>query len=98
MGLLEAYEENTRPSEARRLPAASAGEAYGPLVRLIMRLSGGAIADVRRAHGILLGIAVAACAAAALIIISQTRIAPVRQFSEDDMRRQLEEYKTFQPF
>lgn len=71
---------------------------YGFFIRLVMRLSGGRIRDVNTASYALLGAAVLIFVAALAVIIANFNILPPPRFSEEQARKQMEEYKKIQPF
>ena len=97
MDILEQYNK-TSPAVTRRILSGADASEHGLLIRAVMRMSGGLVADARRANMILLVIAVAACVAAIAVIAANFNIRPRSGFTEEDARKQLEEYREVQPF
>lgn len=63
-----------------------------------MRLSGGRVRDVNVASYVLLGAVILIFVAAFLLIVLNFNILPAPRFSEDQAKKQMEEYKKIQPF
>ena len=97
MGLLENYKEQN-PEAFREKPKWSPPDDYGFFIRLVMRASGGRIQDVTTACYVLLGAAIFIMAVAAAVIFLNFNFLPRPRFSEEQAKKQMEEYKKIQPF
>ena len=97
MGLLENYKEQN-PSAFREKQKRSPSDDYGFFIRLVMSASGGRIRDANTASYVLLGAAVFIMIVAGALVISNFNLLPGPRFTEEDARKQMEEYKKIQPF
>ena len=97
MGLLENYREQ-HPEAFRDKPKWESPREYGFFIRLVMRLSAGRIHDVNTASYVLLGAAVFIMIVAVVVIFSSFNLLPPPRFSEEQAKKQMEEYKKIQPF
>ena len=97
MGLLENYKEQN-PSAFREKQEWSPPREYGFFIRLVMRLSAGRIRDVNTASYTLLGAAIFIMLVATALVISNFNFLPGPRFTEEQAKKQMEEYKKIQPF
>lgn len=101
MDLLEQYkQQNPEAFQEKKLPILTDayGREYSGMVAFVIRLSGGRIRDARQAGYVLLTIAAGATIATFFLFAKNFHLLPVPRFSEEDARKQMEEYKKIQPF
>ena len=97
MDILEQYNKSSPPTVRRIMPDTDTN-SYGLLTHMIMRMSGGRIRDDHMARSVLLGIAILFSLAALAVFFAGFNVLPQSRFSEEDARRQMEEYQQIQPF
>ncbi|OGZ97235.1 MAG: hypothetical protein A3J10_03405 [Candidatus Sungbacteria bacterium RIFCSPLOWO2_02_FULL_54_10] len=97
MDILEQYERK-HPLAPRKFPTGQDTSDYRWVIRVVMHASGGMIANVRQANIALLVFAIIACIATLILMASNFNLVPPPHFSDEDARKQIEEYRNVQPF
>ena len=101
MDLLSQYKKE-HPEAFQEKPALPMTDEYGreyaTMVRWVIQLSGGRIRDARQASYALLGATILIFLAALTMFFMSFNVLPASRLSEEEAKKQMEEYKKIQPF
>ncbi|MFY9462892.1 MAG: hypothetical protein WAP52_01765 [Candidatus Sungiibacteriota bacterium] len=101
MDLLEQYKQQNPEvfREQKPVPMTDEyGREYSGMTALMIRLSGGRIQNAKQANWALLVLAGLAALSAFFLFVRDFNLLPPPRFSEEEARKQMEEYKKIQPF
>ena len=97
MDLLEQYQKSA-PTIPPHPTASTNTPMHGWMAGMLIYISGGRITTMRQANITMIAIAIIACAISLVIVGLDSNLVPRSRFSEEDARRQMEEYQQIQPF
>ncbi len=101
MDLLEQYkQQNPRAFQDYKLapPSDEYGREYSAMITWMIHFSGGRIKDAKQASYALLVLAGIIAVIAFFVFVRNFNLLSRARFSEEDARKQMEEYKRIQPF